>query len=805
MTTLLHDLRFALRMLLKHRGFTATAIIALAVGIGGNTAIFSVINAVLLRPLPYSEPGQIVYFEGVNRARGVLDSNISALDFVSWKEQSNAFAEMALFVTGSGSLAGIDGDPERLPRAAVTSSFFPVMGVQPILGRAFSSQEDQPGSEPVAILSNAVWKRTFGGDRNVIGRKITLNARSVTIVGVMPARFDFPERAQIWSALPLDMKDDHRDNRSYSAIARLKPGITLGQAQSQISAINSQLATAYRDTNNGWDAKLARLHDYLARDVRPSLVALAGAVAFVLLIACANVANLLLVRTAARRREMAIRAALGASRIRVVRQLLTESVVLALIGAALGVLLSVWFTDVLVRISPPETPRFDQVNLDWRVLGFALLISTFTGLAFGLAPALHASREDVGASLNSGTRGAGESVRSRVRGLLLIGEVGLSVMLLVGAGLLIQSFLRLREVKPGFNPSHVLTASISLPYARYKDDQQRVDFFRQLTERVKTLPGVSSVATTLTLPLGGSNYDIGRAFVPEGRVLSIENSGNASYSLASGDYFRTMEIPLLGGRPFTERDDAKSPMVVIVNATLAKKAFGSPQSAIGKRLTIWRDEKFPREIIGVVGDTKPVRLDQESGPQLYVAHAQDASWGFMSVAIRTMGDPAAMIPTLRREVLAIDKDQPIYNVQTMDEVIAKSAASQRISMALFSAFAAIALLLAALGIYSVIAYSVTLRTQEIGVRMALGAQAGDVLRLIIGQGMAFTCAGVFAGLAGALALTRAISGLLFNVRANDPLTFVAISALIMAVALLASYIPARRAAHLDPMKALTHE
>ncbi|MDQ6809270.1 MAG: ABC transporter permease, partial [Verrucomicrobiota bacterium] len=455
MNNFIQDLRYTFRMLLKHRGFTAAAVLALGLGIGGNTAIFTVINSVLLRPLPYHAPEQIVTFTGVNPSAGITESNISILDFISWSEKSDAFSAMTLLVTGSSTLAGTTGEPERLPRASVTSSFFSVIGVQPVLGRAFSAEDDRVGSEPVAILSDTIWQRSFGGDPNVIGRKITLNARSVTIVGVMPKGFDFPERAQLWSAMPIDTKDENRDNRSYSAIARLKPGVSVAQAQAQISAINAQLATAFRDTNTGWDARVMRLHDRLVRQVRPSLIALAGAVAFVLLIACANVANLLLARTAARRREIAIRAALGASRFRVVRQLLTESVVLALIGGAVGILLSVWFTDLLIWMTPSGGPRFDQITIDRRVLGFALLVSAATGLLFGVAPALHASREDVSGALNAGTRGSNESVRSRVRSFLLIAEVALSLMLLVGAGLLIESFQRLREVKPGFKAEHV--------------------------------------------------------------------------------------------------------------------------------------------------------------------------------------------------------------------------------------------------------------------------------------------------------------------------------------------------------------
>lgn len=800
MTTLLHDLRFALRMLFKHHGFSVAAVLALALGIGGNTAIFSVINSVLLRPLPYANPDEIVALEGVNRAQGINSSNISMPDFVSWSEGSQAFREIALFVTGSASFSRDGSEPERLPRAIVTDGFFKVMGLQPVLGRTFSAQDAQPGSEPVAVLSDALWKRNFGGDPNVVGRKVMLSARPTTIIGVMPPKFDFPERAQIWGPLPMDLNGENRDNRSCAAIARLKRDSSVEQAQAQLTAINARLAAQFRETNAGRDTHVLRLRDALVRDVRLPLIVLAGAVAFVLLIACANVANLLLARTAARKREMAIRAALGASRARVLRQLLTESVVLAVIGGAIGVMLGLWFTELLVWLSPPDTPRFDQITLDLRVLIFALLISTLTGLAFGLIPAWHATRENVSEALNA--RSATESIRSRARSLLLIGEVGFSLVLLVGAGLLIQSFIHLREVNPGFNPNHVLTASISLPRARYKDDQSRLEFFHQLREHLSRVPGVSSVATVLTLPLGGSDYDIGRAFVPEGKALAPENSANASYSLASPEYFATMQIPLIAGRVFNERDDAQSPKVVIVNQKLAKQCFGSPENAIGKRLTVWRDEKFAREIIGVVGNTKPARLDRRDEPQIYVPHSQDGGWGFLSVILRTKGQAHEFVSRLRGEVLALDKDQPIYNVQTLKEVVAKSSATSRVSTMLFSAFAGIALLLSALGIYSVIAYTVTLRTHEIGVRIALGAQPKDVLQLVIGQGVALALIGVLAGLAGAFALTRLMGNLLFGVRANDPLTFVGISLLLLFVSILACYFPARRAAAVNPMIAL---
>lgn len=800
----MHDLRYAIRMLVKHRGFSLAAIVTLGLGIGANTAIFSVINSVLLRPLPFLHPEQIITLEGVNPKAGISQSNISAPDFVSWQQGSTAFSRMAPFFTGNASLSDNQREPQRLPRAYVTEDFFPVLGVQPFLGRAFNATDAREGAEPVTVLSYSLWQRVFGGDRQIIGRQIHLNASNQTIIGVMPPGFDFPDRAQVWNPFSLKGEGDNRDNRSMRAIARLRDGASLAEAQTQLSAINTRLASEFRETNSGWDVHVVGLHDSLVRETRPSLLLLSGAVAFVLLIACANVANLLLVRTAARRREMAIRAALGAQRSRVIRQLLSESGLLALLGGALGLLLSVWFTDLLVRLLPADAPRFDQISLDGRVLLFALGLSIVTGLFFGLVPAWHATRGGAASSLNVGDRNPGESVRSRARSILLIGEVALSLVLLVGAGLLMQSLARLREVDPGFTPSHLLTASLSLPRARYKDDAQRVQFFIQLVDRLKNQPDVAEAGTALTLPLGGSDYDIGRAFVPEGKTLAPENSVDAVYDLASPSYFETVGIPLLAGRFFTLRDDASAPMVAIVNRKLATQYFGSPERALGKRLRIWRDEKFPREIVGVVGNTKSSQLDRPDAPQLYVPHAQDPSWGFMSVAVRTRGEAGAFLPTLRREVSALDKDQPVYNLQTGEEIVAKSAATRRVSTFLLTSFAATALLLAALGIYSVIAYTVTLRIHEIGIRMALGAQARHVFFLIIGQGITLTAIGIAVGLLGAFALTRVMGALLFGIHFYDPLTFIAVALLLALVALLASYFPARRAAKLNPVAALSN-
>lgn len=802
MGTFLQDLRYATRMLAKQPAFTVIAVLTLALGIGANTSIFSLVNSVLLRPLPYLDANRIVYFEGKNPSQGITDSNISVLDFQDWTTQSQVFSHAAFFWTGGAALAEQGREPERVPRAGVTIRFFDLLGVQPMLGRNFLEEEDRPGSSTAVIVSEGLWKRRFGSDRSIIGKTITINTQPVTVVGVMPAGFEFPENTQIWTPAAVNSAEEPRDNRSYSALGRLKPGVELEQAQSQISAISAQLAQAFPDTNKDWDAHLARLQERLVRSVRSSLLLLLGAVGFVLLIACANVANLLLARAAARQKEVAIRTALGASRSRITRQMLTESILLSTIGGALGLMLSFWLIELLISISPPDSPRLSETNLDYRVLAFTLAISVFTGLIFGLAPALHASKLDVSGSLKEGGRSGEGYHRTNARSLLLIGEVAMSLILLVAAGLLIKSFMRLQEVKPGFNPERVLIASLSLPDAKYKDDQQRIDFYRALIERLKTLPGVQAVGAGANLPLHASGYGIGRSFIPEGRPLTADKAVDASWSTITPTYFEALQVPLRAGRAFNERDNASAPKVVIVNRKVAIKHFGSEIAAIGRRITIWRDEKFPREIVGVVGETKPGALEEESGAQIYTPHSQDGSWGFMTLAIRTTAHPAAMTSTLRREVIGFDKDLPIFNVKTMEDVVAQSIGSRRLSMMLLSVFAGAALLLAAVGIYGVMAYTVTQRTQDIGIRMALGAQAGDVVRMVVSQGMTLALIGIGVGLAGALGLTRVMANLLFGVNATDPITFAAISLLLAFVALLACYLPARRASNVDPIVAL---
>jgi putative ABC transport system permease protein len=801
MSTLLLDLRYALRGLRKSPAFAAAAIATLALGIGANTAIFSLVDGVLLRPLAFPEADRIVYFDGYNPSQDITDSNISFLDFTDWSKQTDLFAATATYWVGNANLGGNGAEPERVPRAGVSAGFFSVLGAPPFLGRAFVSEDDRPEISTVAILSHGLWKRRFGGDPGIVGRVVPISGRATTILGVMPPEFDYPQGTQIWVPSGVVLSDEPRDNRSWSAIARLRPDVTLRAAQARLSAINAQLARQFPDTNKGWDARLSILHERLVRELRPSLLALLGAVGLVLLIACANVANLLLARSAARQREIAIRAAMGASRARVVRQMLTESLLMSALAGAAGVLLSVWLTGVLTSIMPQGGPRLDQVGIDYRVLAFALGISALTAAVFGLAPALQASRLDVIGSLKEGGRTGEGPRRTSARALLLIGEVALSLILSVGAGLLIKSFGRLQEVRPGFNPHNVLVASLALPGAKY-DEPQRLEFFRSLEERLQAIPGVRAVGGGINLPLAATGYSIGRGFIPEGRAFTRDEAMDSSFSAVTGDYFQALQIPLLAGRTFGRGDGASAPKVVIVNEWLAKRCFGSAAAALGRHLTIWRDEKFPREIVGVVADTKATGLERDSQAQTYVPHAQDAAWSFMGLVIRTDGDPTAFASVLRREVQAIDKDQPIYGVRSYDDIVMSSLATRRVSMQLFTVFACAALILAMVGIYGVMAYSVTQRRHEIGIRMALGARKSDVLRLVVGQGMTLAVIGVVAGTAGALVLTRLIANLLFGVGAGDPGTFIGISLLLVTVASIACYLPARRAARIDPSEAL---
>ena len=803
METLFKDLRYGVRSLLKQPAFTLVAVITLALGIGGNSAMFSVVNAVLLRPLQYPESDRIVVLEGINPSKGITQSNMSIPDFADWQSQNQLFEHIAGFIAG-GLLLNNGDETERVHGTAVTADFFSLFRTPSLHGRTLQADDAQPGREPVAVLSYGLWQRRFGGDRNAVGSKVMVGAKSTTIVGVMPPGFDYPAQSEIWAPLPLDPAKEARDNRFISVIGRLKSGATVSQAQVQMDTINQRLAQSYNETNSGWGIRVTKLQERLVGDVRLSLLVLLGAVAFVLLIACANIANLLLARSTARRKEIAVRTALGASRLRIIRQLLTESLLLSLLGGALGLVFSVWLTRLLIAISPPNTPRFDEIRPDARVFIFTITLTVVTGLVFGLAPALQASRSDLTEGLKEGLRGnAGGARSNRLRGLLMVAEIAMSFILLVGAGLLIKSFLHLREVRPGFKTDKLLTMRVSVPPGKYRENEARIQFFQQAINRIQSLPGVQSAGMVLSLPLGGDTFNVWRGYIREGRPATPEESDNAAYLATTPDYFRTLQVPLIAGRAFTDRDTDNTAKVVIVNETMARRLWPG-QSPIGKHLTIWRDEKFPREIVGVVGETKR-SLDNDPSQQMYVPYAQDASWSSMSFVIRTSGDPASTSPAVRNEIRSLDKGAPVFNVRTMNDLLATSVAPRRTPMLLLSAFAAAALLLAMIGIYGVTAYYVTQRTQEIGIRMALGAQMSDVLKLVLRGGMTLAAIGIAVGLAGAFALTRWMTSLLFGVKPTDALTFIAVAVCLLVTALLACYLPARRATKVDPLVALRYE
>ncbi|HWS87835.1 MAG TPA: ABC transporter permease [Pyrinomonadaceae bacterium] len=803
MRTLWQDVRFGLRLLWKRPGFTAVALAVLALGVGANTAIFSVVNAVLLRPLPYPGAERVVSFDGVNPSKGIEESNMSAPDFADWREQARSFEALAIYVQGGTNLTGAD-EPERVTAAWVGPDFFRVIGVGAARGRALLPEDERPGGAAV-VISHGLWQRRFGSDPGAVGRTVQLGGRNWEIVGVMPAGFDFPQRAQVWGPLQLDLSDEPRDNRSYNVVGRLREGVTLEAAQAEMDALSARLAAAYAVTNAGWGVDLDPLKDELVGELKTTLFMLLAGVGLLLLIACANVANLLLARATGRRREIALRLALGASRARVARQMLTEGVLLSSAGGALGAALSVWLTDLLVALAPADTPRLAEASADWRVLLFAVAASVLTGVAFGLAPAWQASRYDLNEPLKEGGRGLSGS-RSRLRSGLVVAEVALSLLLLAGAGLLVKSFTRLQAVDPGFDPEGVITMRVSLPGARYREPARKAEFYAALTERLKAVPGVEAAGATISLPLGGSNYSVGRGFIREGRPETPEEAQNASYAVVTPDYFRALRVPVRAGRAFDERDNMESTKVVVINEAFARKAFPG-EDPLGKRIHIWRDEKFLREVVGVVGDVKPDSLDaKEAALQMYVPHRQDAGWGGLSLVVRARGaEPESLVGRVREEVRALDSQLPVYDVKTLRQVVANSTAYRRVAMFLMAGFACSALLLAGVGLYGVVSYSVAQRTREIGVRLALGAQGRDILGLVVRQGMLLTLLGLGAGLACALALTRLIAGLLYGVSAADPLVYVAVSLLLAAVALLACIIPARRAAKVDPMVALRYE
>ncbi len=811
MAGLKEDVRFAFRVLLKSPGFTLVVILTLGLGIGANSAIFSVIDAVLLRPLPYAEPDRLVKiwmrFTGIGLPK---DQNwVSAPEFVDLRDLNRSFSHLAAMSGDSFNLKA-GATPERVVGAVVSADFFPLLGIEAESGRVFLPGEDQPGRENVVVLSHGLWVRRFGSDPGMVGRPLIMNGRPYTVVGIAPAGFGFPLRAELWTPLAFskeDLSPDRRGNHGFEVIARIKPGISFEQAQSDMEAVSRRMIEenpAYPYEKFQFRIIMNRLVDETVGDIRTALWILMASVGFVLLIACANVANLMLARASAREREIAIRTALGAGRTRLVRQLLTESVVLALMGFVAGVLLARWGLGALVRVNSADFPRIAGAHLDARVLLFTGLMALGTGFLFGLAPALQASRVHPDVLKDGGrTSTAGTGTR-RVRRVLVVAEIALSMMLLVGAGLLMKSFLRLQEVDPGFRPEGVLTLRISLPENRYSEPAQIRGFIRELLERVSKLPGVESVGGVSALPLSGSGSS-GTTTVDSREVPPEKATPEADWRVVTPGYFRAMGVRLIRGRLFDERDADTAAPVAIIDETMAQ-TYWPGEDPIGKR--IHRGGTQSRRpwstIVGVVGHVRYRTLEAQSRVQLYWPYAQDPVPG-ISLAVRTSLEPHSLAAEVQREVLAIDPDQPVSAVRTMQELLADSLTRRKFSMTLLSIFAGVALLLAAVGIYGVISYTVTQRIHEIGIRMALGASRRGVLWLILGQGLFLTLAGVFLGLAGSLLVSRVISGLLFDVKPMDPVTLAVVAAFLTAIAMLASVLPAGRAVRVDPVVALRYE
>ena len=815
MESLRQDLGYGLRTLVKNPGFTIVAVLALALGTGANTAIFSVINGVLLRPLPFQEPDRLVMVWTNNTKSNQPQNAISVPDFLDYRD-NGVFEKIACLSYDDFNLTGGD-QPEHVQGTMVSANFFSVLGVAPQLGRAFLPNEDQAGADRAVIISNALWKRRFGGDPALLNQTIQLNGTGFTVVGVAPPDFQSPEKGDdLWVPMSFDGADrlrfpsitgpgdlKKRVVRFLKAVARLKPGVALNSAQAEMSTIAGRLEKQYPDSNTGFGINLVPLHRQIVGDIRPALLLLLAAVGLVLLIACANVANLLLARAAARQKEIAIRVALGAGRARLIRQLLTESVMLAIVGGALGLVLAWVGLRVLVRINPANVPRLDEIGIDGYVLGFTMLVSVLTGLLFGLVPALQASRPDLNETLKEGARGSTGGIgRQRVRSVLVVTEIALTQMLLIGAGLMIKSFYSLQQVNPGFNADRILTMQVTLPPLKYAEDSQITAFYEQALKRIEALPGVQAASAATSLPLTGNS--ISRRFTVDGRAPASTNERlSANYFAISPDYFRAMGIRLVSGRSFTDQDRDKSQQVIIINDTMRRR-FWPNEEGIGKHISITAEAGVSREIVGVVADVKNSSLDAESGLEIYEPYLQ-SPWSFMALAVRTMADPLRLAPVVKDEILAIDKGQPVYDVKTMAQIVGDSVSQPRLYMLLLGIFATIALVLSAVGIYGVMNYSVNQRKHEIGIRMAIGAQPSDILKMIVGQGMLLASLGVVIGVVAAFFLGRIIEMLLFGVSGRDLMTFLGLPVVLVLVSLLSSYIPARRATRVDPMIALRAE
>jgi predicted permease len=804
--SLLRDCRYGARLLLKSAGFSLAAVLILALGIGANTAIFSVVNAVVLRPLPFSEASRIMrvwHTPPPEQFSGAPIFAVSPANYIDWRSQNDVFERMAIYRYRQLNLTG-QTEPDALLAAVVSPEFFDVLGVRPIAGRAFGPGDDEAGRANIVLLSEKMWKSRFGGDAAIVGRSIALNGEPHTVIGVVPQRLAFPETAQVWVPLVWTAKDRAvRGNHTYLVIARLKPGVDVARAQAELSTISKRLEQRYPADDKGWGALVLPLHQDLVGDVRWPLLVLLGAVAFVLLIACANLANLLLARTLGRAREIAIRAALGASRGRIVQQLLAESVMLGLAGGAAGLFAAQFGISAIVGSIGHDLPRVGEIDVDGRVLAFTCAIAILTGLLAGVAPAWRMTRGDASDALKMGQgRGGSETGERRLRNVLVISEVALALMLLVGAGLLIRTLWQLRAVDPGIDPRNVLTMTVAIPQTKYPKSDQQARFFDEALRRIRALPGVESASATDSLPLqGGSTQPVAIEGHP---VLPLSEQPEVAVRALLPDYIRTVRMRLLDGRDFTAADTPDRPARVLVSASMARR-FWPNERAIGRHLTLGLMSAAPREVIGIVNDVKLLGLDTPNPvAAVYVPLTQAPTFS-LSIVVRTAVPPGTVAPAVINAIHLTDPEQPILDIMTMDEVIGASLRQQRFAMLLLTVFAVLALGLAGVGIYGVLSYTVRQRVREIGIRMALGAPAAEVLRMVITEGMKPTLVGLAIGIASAAALGRMLASLIFGVSARDAATFTAVSIIVIAVGLVASAVPAYRATRIDPLQALRTE
>jgi putative ABC transport system permease protein len=805
MTTFWQDLRYGTRMLFRNPGFTVVAVLALTLGIGATTAIFSVVNSVLLKPLPYPESEHLVFLsEWSPQIEGM---SISYPNFLDWRAQNEVFENIGVYRRQSYNLTGT-GEPERLIGGMVSADLFTVLRVSAMRGRVFTNDEDQPGATPVTVLSYGLWQRRFGGDPNILDQQLMLNGRSFTVIGIMPPDFRFPNRAELWTPVGQSAKDPGWESRGNHpglyGMARFKPGVTVEQARAGMESVAVNLERQYPDSNTGNRVTVTPALENIVRDVKPALFILLGVVGFVLLIACANVANLLLARATTRQKEMAIRTALGASRWRIVRQLLTESLLLSLVGGGLGLLLASWGVKLIIAVSPNSIPRSREIEVDARVLIFTITVAVLTGIVFGLVPALQSAKPDLNETLKDAGRGS-TGRRHFLRNALVVAEVALTVVPLMSAGLMIRSFYRLQQVDPGFNGDQLLTFNVSLPDKKYPEDPQKITFYEQVADRLRTLPGVEVVGLSSGLPLGNNGWQT--SFVVDGQPPPEPGKTPLTEAtVTSPDYFRAMGITILKGRNFTEADTKDKPRVTVIDEEFARRFFPN-EDPLGKHIRPGgNDPRNPLvEIVGIVRRVKMEGLNQESDRvQSYYPFRQLAVGG-MTVTIKTSGEPMNIATAVREQVQAVDPEQPIYNLNSMQQLRDDSIAPERLNLMLFTCFAVVALTLASVGIYGVMSYAVTQRTHEIGIRMALGAQPRNVLGMVVRQGMVLTITGMALGVVGALLAAQLMVKLLFGVSATDPLTFVAIPLLLLGVALVACFVPARRATKVDPMIALRYE